>query len=106
MKPQPDGLLIIQGRLAQAIDRLHADAPRMSDKVVGRALAAIERQATEHGLGPLAAVTRRGMYRVQSPGWRTALACHLERMEDACRCRPRDEAGTAAIMASIAVRLA
>ena len=106
MKPTADGMLIIQSRLADAVERLQADAPRLSDAAMGARMAAIEAQATEHGLHPLAAVARRGMYAARMPGGRTALACHLERMEDAMGCRAVDEAGTAAIMASIALRLA
>lgn len=106
MRPTPDGMLIIQGRLADAVERLRADAPRLGQADVAARMAAIEAQATEHGMTPLAAVARRGMYAAQAPGGRTALACHLERMEDAAGCRAVDEAGTAAIMASIALRLA
>ena len=106
MKPQPDAIRVIQSQLAAAVERLQVDAPRLSDARVGQRLAAIEASATEHGMGPLARIARAGMYRARTPGYRTVLACHLERMEDAARCRPLDEAGTAAIMASIAVRLA
>lgn len=110
MTAQPDGLFVVQSQLAIAIGRLHADAPRLSDVVVARRMAAIERRATEHGLVALATCARRGMYAAGSPGYRTALTCHLERMEDAAACRPLDEAGSTAmmgaIMAAIAVRLA
>lgn len=106
MKPQPDGMLIIQGQLSHAIATLHAGAGRMSDATIARRMAAIEDKAAEHGLTPLARVARAGRCAAASPGYRTALAHHLERMEDAVGCRPLDEAGTAAIMASIALRLA
>ena len=106
MKPQQDAICIIQSRLADAVAELHAGMRRMPDSVVARRMASIERVATEHGMTPLAAVTRAGMYAAQNPGYRTALACHLERMEDAAACRPMDTAGTSAIMATIALRLA
>lgn len=106
MNAQTDGMRIIQSRLADAVERLHAEAPRLSDAAVRVRMGAIERQALEHGMTPLARVARAGMCAAARPGHRTALARHLERMEDAAGCRPLDEAGTAAIMASIAVRLA
>lgn len=106
MTAPTDGMLIIQGRLSQAVAALHANAPRMSDATIARRMAAIERVAAEHGMTPLAKVARAGRHAAAAPGYRTALARHLERMEDAIACRPLDEAGTAAIMAAIAVRLA
>ena len=106
MQHETDGLTLVRSRLAEAVDRLSREAPRLSDRLVARRVAAIESEASAHGMGPLAAVARRGMYAAGAPGFRTALACHLERMEDAIGCRPLDEAGTAAIMAAIAVRLA
>ena len=102
----PSGLAIVRTRLSAAIAELGADARRMPDRDVARAMAAIERVAIEHGMKPLAAVARAGMHAAKGPGHRTALACHLERMEDAAACRPLDAAGTTAIMAAIAVRLA
>ena len=40
MKPTTDGMLIIQGRLADAVERLRADAPRLGDAAVGARMAA------------------------------------------------------------------
>lgn len=106
MKPQPDAMMIIQSRLSEAVGRLRADAPRLGDAAIARRLDAIGRTAREHGMTPLCEVTRRSMGACGLPGYRTAIARHLERMDDAIGCRALDEAGTAAIMASIAVRLA
>ncbi len=60
MTAPTDGLLIIQGRLSQAVAALHANAPRMSDATIARRMAAIERVAAEHGMTPLAKAKPRG----------------------------------------------
>ncbi|HZF44048.1 MAG TPA: hypothetical protein VEZ48_11645 [Sphingomonadaceae bacterium] len=106
MTAPTDGLLMIQSQLSQAVAALYANAPRMTDAAVARRMEAIERKATEYGLTPLAEVARAGRHAAGAPGYRTALAQHLERMDDAIGCRPLDDAATAAIMASIALRLA
>jgi len=106
MTAPADGLLIIQSQLSQAVAALYASAPRMSDAAVARRMEAIERKAVEYGMIPLAKVARAGRRAAGVAGYRTALARHLERMDDAIGCQPLDEAATAAIMASIALRLA
>ena len=106
MRQELDGLTLVRSRLADAVDRLERDAPRLSDRLVARRIAAIESEASAYGMSPLAAVARHGLHAAALPGFRTSLACHLERMEDAIGCRPLDRAGTDAIMASIALRLA
>lgn len=106
MTAPTDGLLMIQSQLSQAVAALCAASPRMSDEAIARRMEAIERKAAEYGMTPLASVARAGRRAAAAPGYRTALARHLERMEDAIGCQPVDEAATAAIMASIALRLA
>ena len=106
MTAPTDGLLILQSQLSQAVAALYEGSPQMSDAAVARRMEAIERKACEYGMMPLAHVARAGRHAAGAPGYRTALARHLERMDDAIGCRPVDEAATAAIMASIALRLA
>ena len=102
-----DGLRMIQSRLCEAVERLQRESTRLSDAAIATRMGEIERVAHDHGMHPLAHLARAGAHASMGPGHRSgprrALACHLERMEDACRCTgPND---VAAIMASIAIRL-
>ena len=100
-----DGLRVIQSRLCAAVERLQRESTRLSDATIATRMGEIERVAADHGMDPLAHLARAGLHAALGPGHRRALACHLERMEDACRCTGPSDAATAAIMASIAIRL-
>lgn len=96
---------VIRSQLCAAVLRLEAESKHMTDASVAARMGEIERIATEYGLSSLARVARGGAHAVHGPGRKHALACHLERMEDAIGCTPLDNDATAAIMASIAIRL-
>ncbi len=105
MTPHTDGLRVIQSRLCAAVERLQRESTRMSDAAIASRMSEIERVAHDHGMNPLARLARAGLHASMGPGHRRALACHLERMEDAIGCTYMNEEATAAILASIAIRL-
>lgn len=106
MDAQSDGMRMIRSQLCQAVNRLQAESRYLTDADVTRRMREIERIAREHELIPLARIAKSGLHTMHGPGHRHALACHLERMEDAAGCNAPGEDAIAAIMASIAVRLA
>lgn len=106
MDARSDGMRMIRSQLCHAVNRLRAESRYLSDVTVGRRMREIERIAREHDMIPLARVARSGLHTVDGSGQRHALAVHLERMEDAAGCNAPGDGEIAAIMASIAVRLA
>lgn len=105
MHTQSDAIGTIRGQLCQTVERLQTDARRLSDAAIVRRMSEIERVAKENGLVPLARIARCGLHAIHGSGPRAALASYLERMEDAIGCGGQDDGATAAIMASIAIRL-
>ena len=105
MTPRTDGIRMIQSQLYSAVERLQRESTHMSDARISRRMGEIERIAQDHGLTSMAHLTRAGMHAALGPGHRRALACHLERMDDAIGSPHASEDATAAIMASIAIRL-
>lgn len=100
-----DGLRMIQSRLCAAVERLQRESTTLSDATIACRMAEIERVAHDHGLDPVAQLARAGLHASLGPGQRRALACHLERMEDAIGCSGPNVEAMSAIMASIAIRL-
>ncbi len=105
MNIQSDAMSMIRTQLCETVERLQSQARKMSAAAIAERLREIERIARDHDMIHLARIARSSVHAVYGPGHRAALECHLQHMEVAIGCTRLDEDATAAIMASIAIRL-